>query len=187
MLAGDYRLSEPEVAKCGARRPATNTQKPAIGGPFCERQDHFVWRRHCLAGAGGFEPRCCELESDALDRPRGAAEPLFAEIQKSFETLEFREPYRICGVQSFGEKWAFRRIMSAPCRVGVQSSNEKSLLLLGLIANEFARRTHGLGRSGGAREIRTRGTASHSTSARRPPFPPKIPKCHLAWRLGGDS
>ena len=48
-----------------------------------------------------------------------------------FETLEFREPYRIRGVQSFGDKWAFRRIMSAPCREGVRSSNGKSLLLLG--------------------------------------------------------
>ena len=43
----------------------------------------------------------------------------------------FREPYRIGEVQSFGEKRAFRRIISRLHRSGVQSSNEKSLLLLG--------------------------------------------------------
>jgi hypothetical protein len=106
---------------------------------------------HCLAGAGGFEPRYGELESNALVRPRGAAEPLFVEIHKSFETLEFREPYRICGVQSFGEKWAFRRIMSAPCRAGVRSSNEKSLPLLGLISPKLTRRVRGFGQDGGGR------------------------------------
>ena len=89
----------------------------------------------CLAGAGVFEPRYGELESDALACPRGAAEPLFVEIHNSLETFGFREPYRICGVQSFGEKWAIWRIMSAPCRVGVRSANEKSLPLLGLIAH----------------------------------------------------
>jgi hypothetical protein len=49
----------------------------------------------------------------------------------------FREPYRIRRVQSFGEKWAFRRIMSAPRREGVRSSNEKSLPLLGSIAHKL--------------------------------------------------
>lgn len=48
-----------------------------------------------------------KLESDALACPRGAAEPLFVEIHRPFETLEFRKPYRIRGVQSFGDKWAF--------------------------------------------------------------------------------
>jgi hypothetical protein len=68
-----------------------------------------------LAGAGGTESRYGELEPGALAYPRGAAEPLFLEIHRLFETLEFREPYRIRGVQSFGDKWAFRRITSAPC------------------------------------------------------------------------
>ena len=39
------------------------------------------------------------------------------------------------GVQRFGEKLAFRRTIGRLCRSGVRSSNEKSLLLLGL--NEF--------------------------------------------------
>src|ERR1700704_20163 len=42
-------------------------------------------------------------KSDALACPRGAAEPLFAELHKSLETFGFREPYRIGGVQSSGE------------------------------------------------------------------------------------
>jgi hypothetical protein len=48
-----------------------------------------------------------KLESDALACPRGAADPLFVEIHRPFETLEFRKPYRIRVVQSFGDKWAF--------------------------------------------------------------------------------
>jgi hypothetical protein len=90
-------------------------------------------------------------KSDALACPREAAEPLFAELHKSLETFGFREPYRIGGVQSSGEKRAFRRIISRPCRSAVRSSDEKSLLLLGLIANKFERRTHGLGQAGGGR------------------------------------
>jgi hypothetical protein len=74
------------------------------------------------------------LDSDALACPRGVAELIFVEVHRPFETLEFRAPYRIRGVQSFGDKWAFRRITSAPCREGVRSSNEKSVPLLGLIA-----------------------------------------------------
>jgi hypothetical protein len=41
--------------------------------------------------------------------------------------------------------------MSAPCREGVRSPNETSLLLLGLIANKIARRINGFGRVGGGR------------------------------------
>ncbi len=48
------------------------------------------------------------------------------------------------GVQSFGEKRAFRRTIGQLCRSGVRSSNEKSLLLLGLFAGEFTRRIRSL-------------------------------------------
>jgi hypothetical protein len=75
----------------------------------------------------------------------------FVEIHRPFETLDFREPYRIRGVQSFGEKRAFRRIISRLCRSRVQSSAEGSLLLLGLIAREFTRRIRGFGQAGGGR------------------------------------
>jgi hypothetical protein len=91
-------------------------------------------------------------KSDALACSRGAAEPVSVEIHKSFEALKFRKPYRICGVQRFGEKWAFWRIMNRLCRLGVPSAHEKSLLLLGLIADKFAQRIHGFGQAGGGRE-----------------------------------
>lgn len=32
------------------------------------------------------------------------AEPFFVRTHKHLETLEFREPYRICGAQNSGEK-----------------------------------------------------------------------------------
>ncbi len=62
------------------------------------------------------------------------------------------------GVQRFGEKRAFRRIIGWSCRLGVQSSNEKWLWILGLIAREIARRTHDLEQAGGGIGIRTNGT-----------------------------
>jgi len=77
-----------------------------------------------------------------------------------------RKPYRIEGVQSFGEKRAFRRTIGRLCRSGVRSSNEKSLLLLGQIAAEFTRRIPRLGQAGGAREIRTRGMGPSSKRCR---------------------
>jgi len=160
------------MANIGAQRLVANSQKPAIGGPFSERQGHFLRAPDWLAGAGGFEPRYGELESDALACPRGAAEPLFVEIHRPFETLEFREPYRIRRVRSFGDKWAFRRIMSAPCQEGVRSSTEKSLPLLGLIAHKLTRRICGFGQGGGASKIRTRGTVRRVLSLQRLPHRP---------------
>jgi hypothetical protein len=65
----------------------------------------------------------------ALACPSEAAEPLSAEVLKQLQTFEFREPYRMDGVQSFGEKQEFRRTIARLCRSGVRSSNEKSLLL----------------------------------------------------------
>jgi len=38
------------MPKIGAWRPLANSQKPAIGGPFCQYQAHFLWAPHCLAG-----------------------------------------------------------------------------------------------------------------------------------------
>jgi hypothetical protein len=53
------------------------------------------------------------------------AEPFFVRTHKHLETLEFREPYRICGAQNSGEKCRI-------CLLEVQSSNQKWLLILGL-------------------------------------------------------
>jgi hypothetical protein len=103
-------------------------------------------------GRGDSNLDMANSKSDALACPKGAAEPRFVKIHKPLETFEFREPYRLRRVQSFGEKWAFRRRMSRPCRLEVRSSNEKSLLPLGPIANKFAQRINGFGQAGGGRE-----------------------------------
>jgi hypothetical protein len=52
-----------------------------------------------------------------------------------------------------------------PCRSGVRSPDEKSLLLPDLIAREFARRTHSLGQAGGGRETRIELSPQPRTSA----------------------
>jgi len=93
--------------------------------------------------------------------------PRFNRPHKRLETLEFREPYRMDGVQSFRENRPIRRIICRRGRSGVRSSSEKSLLLLGFNANEFARRRHGLELSGGARGIRTVGAIYLCLSAPR--------------------
>lgn len=66
------------------------------------------------------------------------------------------------GVQSFGEKRALQRTIGRLCRLGVQSSNEKSLLLLGLFAREFTRRIRYLGKLAERVGIRTDGTTRQS-------------------------
>jgi hypothetical protein len=47
--------------------------------------------------------------------------------------------------------------MGGRCRLEVQSSNQKSLLILGLITNILAQRIDGFGKAGGASKIRTKG------------------------------
>lgn len=76
-----------------------------------------------------------KLDADAF--PRGAN----LNSLTLFETFQFREPYRIGRIQSFGDKWAIRRRMSRLWRLEVRSSNKKSLLLLRLIACKFGRNT----------------------------------------------
>jgi hypothetical protein len=43
------------MANIGAQRLVANSQKPAIGGPFSERQGHFLRAPDWLAGVRGFE------------------------------------------------------------------------------------------------------------------------------------
>jgi hypothetical protein len=58
--------------------------------------------------------------------------------------------------------------MRGPCRLGVRSPTEKSVLLLGLTANKSARRIHGLGQAGGPSGIRTCGTVLKMSFKSRP-------------------
>ena len=77
-------------------------------------------RQECVAEAGGFDLDMANSKSDSLARSRRIAEPHPARIHKPLETFEFREPYQICRVRSFGEKRAFWRRMSQFCRIEVR-------------------------------------------------------------------
>jgi hypothetical protein len=96
--------------------------------------------------------------------------------------LELREPYRIRGVQSFGDKWAFRRILGAPCREGVRSSNEKSLLIRGSIADIFAQRTGGSSEAGGESVRRDRASQQFQLS-QKPLFERPLEKSIASLRI----
>jgi len=112
-----------------------------------------------------------DLASDGRNRilahPREAIETLSIDSHKVLETFEFREPYGSSGVQRFGEKRAFRRIISRLCRSRLRRTTKKSLQILGLFANKFTRRTHGFSEAGGARGIRTVGAIYLCLSAPR--------------------
>jgi hypothetical protein len=88
-------------------------------------------------------------KSDVLACSRVAAKPLPAEVYKQFQTFEFREPYRMDGVQSFGENGLSENKIGRLCLSAVQSTSEKSLLLQGLISRELIQRIRSLGQSGG--------------------------------------
>jgi hypothetical protein len=50
MSAGDYRLYRSGNTQNQSRRLVAKSQKPAIGGPFCEYQGQFLQSPDCLAG-----------------------------------------------------------------------------------------------------------------------------------------
>jgi hypothetical protein len=172
-----------------------NARKARISGPFSRLLGSLTSRMNGWLGREDSNLDMANWKSDALACPRVSAEPLFVELHKALETFEFREPYRIGGVQSFGEKRATRRIISRLCRPGVRSSNEKSPLLLGLIANEFTRRIHGFGQAGGPSGIRTCGTVLKMSFKSRPycARPAKWPvrkcagECEWDRRTGGAA
>jgi hypothetical protein len=131
--AGDFR----EILAKVAEFETLETIHPCTISPQIAGISRKNWPQSQVERLGGWGGRnrtsTWPVGTDPLDCPRGAAEPLFVEIHRPLETLEFREPYRIRGVQRFGDKWVFRRIKSAPCREVVQSSNEKVPPLLGIL------------------------------------------------------
>jgi hypothetical protein len=141
----------PRMPKIGARRLVANSQKPAIGGPFCEYQGQFLLAPDCLAGAAGIEPRYGDFESRCSCLSERIYRTPFIRIHKPLETLEFREPYRIHGVERSGENRAIRRRMGGLCSLEVRNPNQKSQLILGSIANIFPQRTGGCSEAGGGR------------------------------------
>ena len=111
-------------------------------------------RAGCCAwpGAGDFDLGIMAIwKSDALGYSRAARKLYLVRTHKHLETLEFREPYRIRGVQSSGDNWAIRRRMVGLYRLEIRNSNRKSPLILGSIANVHAQRTGGCSEAGGGR------------------------------------
>ena len=146
------------------RRQATGCERPPLAGLSASIKALSLCAK--LLGWGGriSNLNTASWKSDALACRRKDVEPLSVEVHKRLETFDFREPYRIGLVQSLGEKRPIRRIMDRHCRSGVQSSNEKSPMLLGLFAHEFAWRIQALDQTGGAMGIRTAGTSHCQTN-----------------------
>jgi hypothetical protein len=118
----------------GDWRLGTNAQKAYKMRQFRRVRAYSFWLRECWLGREDSNRDMASWIRMLSPVREESQNPFFVEVHRPFETLEFRAPYRIRGVQSFGDKWAFRTITSAPCREGVPSSNEKSVPLLGLIA-----------------------------------------------------
>jgi hypothetical protein len=119
------------VRQSGSPETKANAQKAGISDPFSRLLGSLVKRGNRWLGRGVRTSIWRIRNRILLPVREGAAEPHFVNIHRPLETFEFREPYRIHRVQSFGEKWAFRRRMSRLRRLEVRSSNEQSLLLLG--------------------------------------------------------
>src|SRR5216684_736103 len=79
-------------------------RKARIWRAFLIEERKFSKNKNAWLGREHSNLDMANWKSDALARSRGATEPLFVEIHKFLETFEFREPYQINGVQSFGEK-----------------------------------------------------------------------------------
>lgn len=110
----------------------------------------------------GFRVTSSQLKSGAPPASIGVgvknARGHFIASRVSLEVQPNARTPEIFRVHSFGEERAIRRKMSRLCRFGVRSPNEKSVLLLGSIANKSARRMYCFGQAGGAKAIRTAGT-----------------------------
>jgi hypothetical protein len=150
-----------EIAASKLKEGRTETfqksRKPAIGRLSSSARD-IPTDTEWLAEAEDFEPRYGEFEIRCSPLSERSGRTSSAKVHKRFQTFEFREPYRRERVQSFGEKLAFRRTIGRRCRSEVQSPNEKSLLLLGPIAQDLPQRIHSLGQFGGESGIRTHGS-----------------------------
>jgi hypothetical protein len=110
MSARDYRRFRLENAENLSRESSARFTKARHWQAF-SAIDSAISSAHRTAWLGRENPNLdmADWKSDALACPKRAAEPVSVELHNPFEMLEFREPYRICGVQSFGDKWADRR------------------------------------------------------------------------------
>jgi hypothetical protein len=94
----------PAIADLGVQRRSRTREKTAFPAPFFLFPVSLEERGTAWLGRKDSNLYMAILKSDALACPRGAAEPHFVRIHKPLEKLKFREPYRIGGVQSSGEK-----------------------------------------------------------------------------------
>ena len=163
--AGDYRLfGHGKLENWSLETGASMDGSPPLAGLSATAGTDFSERRDCLAGAGsGHLNFDMAIWNRMLSLVREEPPELFSsEIRRPFETFEFREAYRIRGVQSFGDKWVFRRIMSAPRREGVRRSKREIVATVGLNGHKLTRRICDLGQGGGESGIRTHGTVSRT-------------------------
>jgi hypothetical protein len=95
------------------------------------------------------------------------------------------------GVQSFGDKWAFWRITSAPCRERVRSSNGKIAAAVGLTAHELTRRIRSPRQAGGESVSQSplKDKAFSSFLDQNPPFALRLKMSFAdrAVKLGGNE
>jgi hypothetical protein len=75
-----------------------------IGDIFSERQTAWLEREDSNRDMANWIRMLSPVREESQNL-------FFVEVHRPSETLDFREPYRIRGVQSFGEKRAFRRII----------------------------------------------------------------------------
>jgi hypothetical protein len=132
-----------------------------VSGPNLEAA-HILTDAEWLAEAGGFEPRYGEFEIRRSPLSERGGRTSSAKVHKRFQTFEFENRTEGKESRASERNGPFRRTIGRRCRSEVQSSNEKSLLLLGLIAREFPQRIHSLGQFGGESGIRTHGTVSRT-------------------------
>jgi hypothetical protein len=106
--AGDFPRFPPQDRRTESPETKSNMRRAGISG-----HSALLWEpgrtREWVAGAVGIEPRYGDFESGCSCLPERIYRTPFIRIHKPLETLEFREPYRIHGVQRSGENRAIRR------------------------------------------------------------------------------
>ncbi|SRR6266568_4005355 len=100
---GDCRRKSPQE-RHGNPETNSNARKAGISGPFSHLLGSPAECRTSWLGREDSNPEMANWKSAALACPRGTIETHFVKIHKRLENLKFREPHRIRGVQSSGEK-----------------------------------------------------------------------------------
>jgi hypothetical protein len=94
-------IIDPKSSIIGLQR-LLEMRKARIWRAFLIKERIFSKEKNPWLGREDSNLDMASWKSGSLACLRGGAEPFFVEILKSFGTFEFREPHRICGLQSFG-------------------------------------------------------------------------------------